>query len=110
MRTFVIPFPSGSALAKSYGYGGSWFATGLDGLLFIWMFSRIKIVIKIFLVVIILFLYFAASSKYGPRVPVSLLFPGPTFCKSSNIFMLVATIHLTAKKVTSIFSLIIIVY
>ncbi len=46
-------------------------------------------------------LFFAASSKYGPKVPVSLLFPGSTFCKSNNIFMLVATIHLTAKKVKS---------
>jgi hypothetical protein len=43
---------------------------------------------------------YAGSSKYGPKVPVILQFPGPAFCRSTNIFLLVATILPTARKVS----------
>jgi hypothetical protein len=42
---------------------------------------------------------FTGGAKYGPTVPVSLLFPGPGFCGSRNILLLAAKIPAKAKKV-----------
>jgi hypothetical protein len=41
----------------------------------------------------------AGGGKYGPKVPASLLFPGPGFCGSRNILLLAAKIPNNAKKV-----------
>ena len=55
-------------------------------------------------IIILDYMIFLGSSKYGPKVPVSLVFPGPTFCKSGNILLLVAAIPPNVKKVKTLIS------
>jgi hypothetical protein len=45
--------------------------------------------------------YISVSSMYGPKTPVTLLFPGPGFCQSKTILLLAAKIPAKAKKVVN---------